>query len=103
MKDIQRTDLITCPHCGREYLPCEIYLPDYFLGKYTDIVRDSFGRVIYADGIKADMEEQFICDACHNKFKVYAKITFKSDAESKSTNSNVYKSKLYTKLDLFKD
>ena len=37
---------IRCPNCGCEYLPGEIYLPNYFVGQPTDIIKNNEGEVL---------------------------------------------------------
>ena len=70
--------IIKCPVCGAEYLPAEIYLPDNFLGKPTEIVRDSLGRIEFHFGTNSDLDEEFICDYCATHFKVHANINFET-------------------------
>ena len=73
-----------CPHCGAQYLPGEIFIPGAMLGKPEDVVRDSFGRLLYEDyepGKEPDMIERYICDYCDKPFIVEASITYKTMAE----------------------
>ena len=73
-----------CPHCGAQYLPGEIYMPGAFLGHPEDVVRDSFGKLLYEDyriGEEPDMIERYICDYCDQPFIVEATITYKTMAE----------------------
>ena len=80
-----KTAIIRCPHCGAEYLPGEIYIPGAFLGRPDDIVRDSFGRLLYEDyqvGREPDMIERFICDYCDKPFITEATITYKTREEA---------------------
>ena len=37
--------VIKCPHCGREYLPVEIFYPTSFFGKPTNVYRDEQGKI----------------------------------------------------------
>ena len=79
-----KSAIIKCPHCGAEYLPSEIYMPGATLGRPEDIVKDSFGRILYEDyqeGKEPDMFEHFICDFCNKPFVVEATITYKSFEE----------------------
>jgi DNA-directed RNA polymerase subunit RPC12/RpoP len=79
-----KTPIIHCPHCGAQYIPGEIYMPGAFLGKPEDIVRDSFGKLLYDDyqvGEEPDMIERYICDYCDKPFIVEAAITYKTMAE----------------------
>lgn len=67
---------IRCPYCGAEFLPSEIYLRDYFLGKATNVERDDKNKIVSYQGIEQDLEETFNCDFCDKKFKVKADITY---------------------------
>lgn len=68
-------NIIRCPKCGREYLPCEIYLPDAFLGRARVISRNEEGQIDYIDGSNMDLVETYQCD-CGHRFKVEAKVNF---------------------------
>ena len=72
----KKVEKIVCPQCGMEYLPAEIYLPNYLLGKPTRIVRDENGKILDYDGIDIDTKEKYTCDKCHTTFKVNAKMQF---------------------------
>ena len=41
IRERKKDIVITCPHCGREYLPAEIYVPDAFFGKPSDIEKNT--------------------------------------------------------------
>lgn len=69
--------LIKCPHCGREYLPCEIYYPDEFLGTARNIIRDG-KQIIYFDGENMNLSETYICDECGKTFNVEASVSFRT-------------------------
>ena len=82
--NIRKTPIIKCPHCGAQYLSAEIYMPGAFLGQPEDIVRDSFGKLLYEDyqvGKEPDMIERYICDYCDKPFVIEATITYKTMAE----------------------
>ncbi len=74
----KKLDVITCPYCGREYLPSEIYLPNSFLGKVTDVMRMVDGSIEAYFGKNMDLKESYICDKCNSEFNVQAKVTFKT-------------------------
>lgn len=76
---------IKCPYCGAEFLPSEIYLRDYFLGKPVGtierdeknrLILDDNGKPIHYQGIHQDMNEEFNCDFCDKKFVVEAEIKY---------------------------
>lgn len=73
-----------CPHCGAQYLPGEIFIPGALIGHPEDVVRDSFGKLLYEDyqiGKEPDMIERYICDYCDKPFIVEATITYKTREE----------------------
>ena len=77
--------IIKCPLCGREYLPAEIYLPDSFLGKPKNIVRNDAGKITEYFGHNMDLRETYICDTCGTDFKINCKVTFYTE-ERKNMN-----------------
>lgn len=76
--------VIKCPHCGYEYLPGEIFMPNNFLGQPRHIVRDALGKILYEEYIE-DKElvstEKYVCDSCNKTFITEAIISFKTKAE----------------------
>ena len=68
--------VIKCPHCNCEYLPAEIYDPNYFLGRPANIVRSKKGELLGFEGIRMNLSEQFECELCGNSFEVFAKVSF---------------------------
>jgi DNA-directed RNA polymerase subunit RPC12/RpoP len=70
--------VIRCPECGYEYLPAEIYLPDEFLGKPNNVVRDFLGKIMGYEGIKMNDTEKYICDNCNTSFEVVSTTNFVS-------------------------
>ena len=81
-----KTQIIKCPHCYAEYLPGEIYLPGSIIGQPDEVIRDSFGKIIYedyfTDSRRPDSVEHFTCDYCDKPFVVEAVITYKSKEEA---------------------
>lgn len=83
----QKRKVITCPHCGYEYLPAEIFCESDFAGRpqTNSIVRDALGKIIYAEYKKdyePELEEQYICEHCGKAFVVKPDIKFKITEES---------------------
>ena len=76
--------VITCPHCGYEYLPSEIFYGDALLGQPTEIVRDVLGKILYyeyKEGHEQDLTEHYICDGCGKSFAIEASISYKAKQE----------------------
>lgn len=70
---------IKCPYCGWEYLPCELYLPNSFLGKTTNIVKDESGEILaWDEDGNMDLVDDYRCDNCNKKFGVEAEVSFKT-------------------------
>lgn len=83
-KKLQPKTVIKCPHCGYEYLPCEIFYPDNVLGKSDNVIRDPLGKIIYED-YKEDCEplaeETFICENCNKPFIAEVELKVKTRAQ----------------------
>ncbi len=60
--------IITCPHCGAEYLIEEIVMSEDLLGKRYAI-KDELGHIINIDGEIPELVEEYICDFCNKKFE----------------------------------
>ena len=88
--------MIKCPKCGKEYLPCEVFLPDYFLGKANEIIRDEEEKIISYEGIQQDLNEDFICDRCGTSFKVEATISYNVSKNESSSFDEEYSTTIYT-------
>ena len=81
----RKNPIIKCVHCGAQYLAGEIFMPGAFIGKPDDIVKDSFGKLLYEDyqeGKEPDMIEHYVCDYCDKPFIVEATITYKTMTEA---------------------
>ena len=83
---VHKTAIISCPHCHAEYLPGEIYMPNSLVGQPDDLVKDSFGKILYEDYYTSDrtpdMVEHFTCEYCEKPFIVEATVTYKTKAEA---------------------
>ena len=81
-----KSALIKCPHCGAEYLPGEVYMPNSLIGQPDEVVRDALGKIIYEDydipEREPDMVEHFICEYCDKPFIVEASVTYKTKEEA---------------------
>lgn len=81
-----KTSIIRCPHCGAEYLPGEIYMPNSLTGQPSEIVKDSFGKILYEDYYtemrEPDMVEHFTCEHCEKPFVIEATVTYRTKEEA---------------------
>lgn len=93
--------IITCPKCGAEYLPCEIFYPNSFLGKATDIVKDNNGEIVTFDGNNMETTETYVCDFCRTKFEARAKVSF--DTVDVDVFEEEYTTPRYVQLSLFEE
>ena len=94
----KRLVTIECPKCGRQYLPAEIYIPNAFFGKPSEIERTNTGKIEMFDGTSLDPVEEYVCDTCNTKFKVVATIGFKSsEVDPKKSFNSVYSTQIHTK------
>ncbi len=104
MKKSDKLNVITCPHCGMEYLPAEIFVDRAFLGRPTDIERDPYGKILTFQDKTLDVNEEYKCDNCGREFKVTAKVSFKSFIDEDDEFDTEYVSPLKEKkLTLFED
>lgn len=94
----KKLDVITCPYCGREYHPSEIYLPDSFLGKVKNVMRFTDGTIEVFFGKDMDLKENYICDKCDTEFSVQARVTFKTFPKQ----DNKFKEEHVTRLNKLK-
>lgn len=86
MKD-NKKNIITCPICGAEYMPGEIFLPKHFLGQPKMTEKDALtGHILYSDG-EMDLVENFICEKCNTPFRVSARVQFSTE-ENRHFNFN---------------
>ena len=80
MKDKNFSPRITCPNCGCQYLPAEIYIPKNFFGNPVEVEREATsGKIQYFFGSDMDLEEKYICDRCGQPFKVKAFVRFNTE------------------------
>ncbi len=90
----RKFEVITCPTCGREYLPAEIFYPDKFMGRPEDIVRDIYGRILDYEGDPVELVESYICDHCNTEFIVKARIGFATESTKTENFDNEYSAPL---------
>ena len=103
MRPVEKPLYIICPKCGAEYLPCEIYYPNQFLG-YSKSIDKLEGKIESFSGNNMNLEESFICDHCDTKFTVTSKVSFKTQIIDKYDVSKAYATPLFEdKLTLSED
>lgn len=85
-----KAPIIKCPHCGAEYLPGEIYMPESITGHPDEVIRDSLGKIIYEDYYSAshepDLLEHFTCEFCEKPFIIEATVTYRTKEEAPENN-----------------
>lgn len=91
---------INCPYCNIEYLPGEIFIPNYIIGQPKEIERDEDGNIVWSDGIKQNLKETYTCDNCHKKFNIKIDLDYtieKTDDFDMSEDyvSDKYKDRIY--------
>lgn len=81
-KDKLMKSLITCPHCGCQYTPDEIFVRGELIGKSKAVIKDALGKVLYVDFYNEDDEpsyfSEYVCDKCDKPFRVEATLGFKT-------------------------
>ena len=104
-KEIKQDNLanskIICPKCGREYLPCEIFVPTYLVGKiYPE--RDYTGAIIDEEvKVKPDFNETYECD-CGAMLSVTADIKYNVSVKNEYS-SDIIIERRETKISLLED
>lgn len=86
---------ITCPHCGRQYHPAEIFYPETFFGKPKEIERNNNLQITSYFGKPMQLDEDYECDNCYKRFRVTAKLQFKVDPLAKYDMSRAYITDLF--------
>ena len=94
--DINRIK-ITCPRCGAEYLPSELFIPKFVFGKPTDIERTDTGKLLWCDGQDMDLQETYKCDYCNKPFEIKAIIKFESYIDDRKDFTSDYSTSLKVK------
>ena len=69
-------NVITCPCCGQEFLPAEIFYPDDLIGKPKEIYKTSSGKIDFYTGEDQCYNELYICDNCRNLLHVHADVKY---------------------------
>lgn len=95
-----KLNVITCPKCGREYMPAEIFIPKNLLGNPAVIKRDSEGKIQDFIGADMDLNERYCCDSCNTVFGIAADISFKTSVDAKLDIMNDYASDISPKFTL---
>lgn len=72
----RKFEIIECPHCNRQYLPAEIFVPGAFFGHPHSIIRDVYGQILDYEGSSVDLNEEYTCDQCNTTFQIKAKMQF---------------------------
>lgn len=78
LKD-KKWQTIKCPHCGREYSPGEIFMPEDLTGRPRTVVRDPDGEILcveWEDGGEPVLSQTFVCDGCGRPFAAEAAVSY---------------------------
>lgn len=81
---------IRCPKCGAEYLPAEIFMPDDFLGRPRNVLRDSDGHIEFYEGQSLGLDETYTCDKCGCVFDVHGTVSFSSSEKATDCDNGDY-------------
>lgn len=96
----KKYEVITCPHCGREYLPAEIFVPRAFFGKPYSIDRYSDGKIDCFCGSSMNTYETYTCDNCDTTFKVRAKVFFNVEVDEKTNFNKEFVTKIFDQISM---
>ncbi len=78
----QNWQSVTCPHCGAEYHPSEIFMPGDLIGRPRNVIKDPCGKVMYVEweeDSEPALSQRFICDECGRAFVATAKVAYCSE------------------------
>ena len=94
-------NIIECPKCQAEYMPCEIFLPDSFFNvrKNRVIVRDENKKLLHRN-LDMNLKEDFECEYCGTRFRVQASVKFSTEEIPQIDFTQDYVTKL-RKNDIF--
>ena len=96
MGEQKKKATITCPHCGWEYLPAEVFYPGELFGKPkpSSIVRDALGKILYVeyeDNEEPEQQETFECENCGRLFAVEPVVSYKTkEAKEEEDFTDLY-------------
>ena len=79
--------VISCPHCGMEFTPAEIFMPGDLIGEPDNVIRDALGRIIYQEYDEGNEPAQvghYVCDECGKPFTVEPIIMYKVKKEDEA-------------------
>ena len=74
-ENIKHTKGISCPFCKQTYEPCDIFIPDYLIGKKF-LRKNPNGTLNIVEKFPQELEETYECDGCGKTFKVQARLEF---------------------------
>lgn len=94
---------IICPVCGRNYLPGEIFIPNYLIGQPKYVERDTYGKILNVDGISPDNQEEYKCDGCGTDLIISCDIKFYTEVDERKNFDTPYTTKLKTGMILKED
>jgi len=89
--------IITCPHCGAQYVASEIFYPGELVGKPETVIRDALNKVIYQEYDEEDepcLVEHYVCDHCNKPFIVEPSVSFKVRKEEEASDFSSLESSL---------
>lgn len=90
----RKFETISCPNCGYEYLPAELYVPKAFFGKPENIERNEHGVILSYSNTSVDLFETYTCDKCNHSFKVTAKMVFTTEEDKLENFDEEYSTSL---------
>ena len=83
-KEQRKWPVITCPHCGYQYTPADIFMPGELVGEPENVIRDALGKIIYQDFDEENepcQVEHYVCDECGKPFIVEPVVSYKVKKE----------------------
>lgn len=94
---------ITCPYCGAEYHPSEIFIPSVLIGKPVYIRRNIENKIESLVKDSSCNTESYVCDYCNNEFSVIATMKFDSKKLQKIDMEEDHFSKMFKSNNLLSE
>ena len=83
--------IITCPKCGAEYFPAELYYRDDLLGHPKNIEKTQLGEILFSNGTHPEYTATYNCDYCGADIKVVADIKYTTSTTERSLDEYITK------------
>ena len=88
--------ILKCPICGEEYLPGEIFYPNYIIGQPKNIIKNDRGKIEYWEDEDLVESESFICNKCNTTLNFTLKVEYNVEVDNKYNFNEDSSTKLFS-------